>query len=119
MTISTLIDHPLLLLLAVLVVVFGAGRLTRVLTYDLYPPTIALRSWWIGKVTKGNGWAKLADCFWCASPWVTAIAIGTFFLTPLQPWILWTWWIFWGWLALAYVAAIVLARDEPAVEHGE
>lgn len=114
MTISYLLDHPLVLLLAILVVVFGAGRLTRVITYDAYPPSIAFRSWWINKVARGGGWGKLADCFWCMSPWITAFAIGTFFLTPLVAWVLWAWWIFWGWLALAYVAAIVLARDEPA-----
>lgn len=117
MTIPFLIDHPLILLLAVLVLVLGVARLTRVITYDQYPPTIAFRSWWIRRVTKGNGWGKLADCWWCAAPWVMAPAIGVFFLTPLQPWILWTWWIGLSWLSLAYVASMVIARDEPADEH--
>lgn len=116
MTVAFALDHPFFLVLAVLVVIFGAGRLTRVLTYDSYPPSIAIRKWWIGTVTKGNGWSKLADCFWCASPWITAVCIGWFFLTPLQLWILWSWWLFWGWLGLAYIAAIVLARDEPPAE---
>lgn len=115
MTIDYLLEHPLVLLLALAAVVLGVGRLTRVITYDSYPPAMWLRSKWI-TLMKGNGWGKLADCFWCASPWVMAVALGWFFLTPLQPWLLWSWWIFWGWLSLAYVAAIILARDEPAAE---
>lgn len=117
MTIEFLYDRPLLLVAVAITIVFGAGRLTRVITYDSYPPAAAFRRWWIQSVTRGNGWARLADCFWCMSPWITALAIGTFFLTALAIWVLWVWWLFWGWLALSYAAAIVLAHDEPADSH--
>lgn len=108
-----LIDHPFLLVLAVLVAIVGVGRLTRLVTYDDYPPTAAIRSWWIGRVTGGNGWAKLIECLWCFAPWPMAVCIGWYLATPLAPWLLWSWWLFWSWLALSYVSSILVRHDEP------
>jgi hypothetical protein len=111
-----LIDHPFLLVLAVLVAITGVGRLTRVVTYDDYPPSAAFRRWWIGRVTRGNGWAKLADCLWCASPWLMLVCIGWLLAWPLSPVLVWAWWIFWSWLGLSYLAAILVRHDEPDEE---
>lgn len=97
---------------AIVTIVLGVGRLTRVITYDDYPPTIWLRSWWINRVTKGNGWGKLATCFWCFSPWATLVAMVWGLVSFGRPWEV-AWWIFWGWLALSYLVPMVIARDEP------
>lgn len=104
-------ENPFVLVLGLLTIVLGAGRLTRVITYDAYPPAVWLREQWVDLV-RGGDWARLFTCFWCMSPWVTAAAIvhGTLaYGTFLE----WTFWAFWGWLALSYAAALVLARDEP------
>lgn len=103
--------NPILDIVAVLVAVLGAGRLTRVITYDDYPPSVWVRNWW-RKVTRDGGWSKLASCFWCASPWVMLVCMGTGLISFNQAWEP-VWWLFWGWLALSYVTAMVIARDEP------
>lgn len=96
-------------MLAVLTAVLGVGRLTRLITYDDYPPTVWFRRWWIQRVTRGNGWGKLADCLWCAAPWLMLPCLAWGVFTSFQ----WPWWAFWGWLGLSYVTSMVVARDEP------
>lgn len=108
------LDQPLVILAAVLVAVFGVGRLTRVLTYDSFPPAAWIRAKWeTVTADKASGrpgeWGKLATCFWCATPWIMLVCIGWGLLSSLH----WSWWLFWGWLALSYLASIVIARDEP------
>lgn len=106
--------NPLLVLAAVLVAVMGVGRFARLVTFDDYPPTIAIRSLW-NRITGGNGWAKLAYCQWCFTPWVMLACIGWFIWGTLGQvtWLMWAWWIFWGWLGLSYTASIIVRRDEP------
>jgi len=101
--------------LAIAVAVLGAGRLARVVTHDSYPPSAWVRQKWSDWVIRHNheDWGILFFCFWCFTPWVMVIVIGWFLLGLLVPWILWAWWIFWGWLALSYVASIIVAYDEP------
>lgn len=98
---------------AVLIAVLGVGRLARVLTYDKFPPAIKVRMFW-DRVTSDGQWALLAHCFWCASPWIMLICMGWFYVGTLIVGIGIAWWIFWGWLALSYVASMIVARDEPA-----
>ncbi len=107
--------HPdlVLLLLAAAVAVFGVGRLSRVLTVDAFPPAAWVREKW-SALTKDGDWSLLARCFWCATPWLMAVCLVWFWVGTLVLWIAVTWWIFWGWLALAYIATIIIARDEPA-----
>lgn len=98
---------------AIVVAVLGVGRFARLITYDDYPPTIWIRSLWAG-ITKDNGWTKLAECYWCFTPWAMLVCGGWFALGYLVlPWVLIVWWLFWGWLALSYVASMIIARDEP------
>jgi len=103
------------LLIAVVVGVVGAARLTRVLTYDDYPPSIAVRVWW-QKVTKDGPWAKLVSCPWCAGPWITLIMIVSFIVAALlyrdAAWVLTLWWLFWGWLCLSYWVSQYVHFDE-------
>jgi hypothetical protein len=98
-----------------LVAVLGVGRLARLVTYDDYPPTIAIRIWW-HRLTNDNGWAKLASCFWCFTPWAMLVALVWFWL-GYGTWVELVWWAFWGWLAISYVTSMVVARDEPPADH--
>lgn len=114
MTLAQLIDNPFLMVLAILTVILGSGRLTRVLVYDDFPPAIALRMAW-DRMTNDGPWTKLAHCWWCASFWVTLFCIGWFMWGQIDGWAFLNvaWWIVWGGLGLSYVAAIIIARDEP------
>jgi hypothetical protein len=112
MTIQAFTSNPWLIVAAVLVAVFGVGRLSRIITYDDFPPSVAVRIWW-SKVTHDGGWAKLAHCFWCATPWIMLGSMGWFALGFVLTWVAWAWWLFWGWLALSYITSIIIGRDEP------
>jgi hypothetical protein len=98
-------------ILAVIVTVVGSARLTRILTHDDYPPSIAIRVWWQG-LTKDGAWAKLVTCPWCAGPWITLIAVASFIVSFLHPALGWAWWLFWGWLTLSYWTSQYVHFDE-------
>jgi hypothetical protein len=98
---------------AVLVAIAGVGRLTRAITYDDFPPSIWWRMRW-ATWTHDGPWTKLFTCYWCLSPWIMAVAIGWYLLGLLVLWIAIAWWLFWGWLALSYLAAILVNHDEQA-----
>lgn len=107
-------DQPFLMAVAVLVAVVGVGRVSRILTYDDFPPAEWARLQWLNltrnRKTGDNGkWGKLAVCQWCATPWIMAVCIAWGGFSSLH----WSWWVFWGWMALSYAASIVIARDEP------
>lgn len=105
-------NHPLIALTAVLVAVFGVGRLSRVATYDAFPPAAWARERWRKLVRRGKDeyspWEKLADCQWCFTPWLWAICLAWALFSDLH----WSWWIFWGCLGGAYLSSIVIGRDE-------
>lgn len=98
-------------LLAVVVGVVGAARLTRVLVFDDYPPAIATRIWW-DRVTKDGPWSKLVHCPWCAGPWIMAVCLAWYVASWAAPWVGWTWWLFWGWLCLSYWTSQYVHFDE-------
>ncbi len=65
-----------------------------------------LRNKWI-KFTNGGSWSVLANCHYCASPYVAA-SIGAWgYFTDLQK----AWWFFNGWLAISYAASILVSND--------
>lgn len=107
--------------LAIVVLILGPARLSRIVTHDKFPPAAWLRQKWTDWVVAHNheSWGPLLFCFWCFTPWVVLVAIGWFALSFLAAWIAWTWWLFWGWLALSYVASIVMAYDEPSGSHND
>lgn len=109
MTVAYLLEHPFVLVLAVLVATVGVARLTRLITYDTYPPVAWLRSKWQG-LTRDGEWSKLATCGFCAAPYLMAACLLWGVFTAFH----WSWWAFWGWLALSYVSSMIFARDEPA-----
>lgn len=92
-----------------LVGVLSVARLTRLVTADTYPPVKAVRDWWELRVTKSGPWAELVTCPFCAAPYIAAVVLAWGWLSDLHT----PWWVFNGWLALAYVAAMIVVRDTP------
>lgn len=101
------------LILAVAVTVLGAGRVTRVIYHDAFPPSIWFRLQW-DKLTANSSWNLLFHCPWCLSHWVVAVAIVWFLVGIPVAWLGFAWWLFWGWFAISYLTAMVIVRDEPA-----
>lgn len=96
-----------LLVAACVVGVLSTARLTRLVTQDSFPPAAWLRIKW-DTLTKDGPWSTLVHCHFCFSPYAGAVVLATAILTELHPW----WWIINGWLAGAYVASIIVERDE-------
>lgn len=86
--------------------VLSAARISRLVTADAWPPTIWLRIKW-DQITHDGPWSKLVHCPFCFAPyaWAGVMAWGLLWDWPT------VWWIFNGWLAGAYVAAMVQAHD--------
>jgi hypothetical protein len=110
--------EPLTIIAAVLVAVLGVYRLARIIIWDVFPPAVWLRIQWDNltydkAAGEFNSWNKLLHCPWCLIPWIMLVAIGWFFGSLYGPeWVAWTWWLFWGWLALSGVSSMVYVRDE-------
>lgn len=98
-------------LLAGIVAIIGAGRLTRLLTTDSWPPVVWLRIRW-ETLTHDGPWSHLVRCLWCVGPWAFLLALGTFTLSFYAVWAGWVWWLFWGWLAGAYLTSQYVYFDE-------
>lgn len=92
---------------AAIVGVFSAGRFTRLVVADEYPPTIWVRMKW-DTITHDGPWSKFAHCHWCFAPWAFLPILLWGYFTDLQP----AWWLFNGWLAGSYLASIVVNWDE-------
>ncbi|ALY10551.1 hypothetical protein FDH86_gp016 [Arthrobacter phage Tank] len=94
-------------IIAFIVGSLSAGRITRLLTQDSFPPIAWLRIKWDDK-TDGSSWNILFHCHWCMSMWVT-IPIGLWaWLSNLHP----SWWVFNAIMAASYVAPMIVERDE-------
>lgn len=100
----------LLVLAAVIVGVLSTGRLTRLVVADQFPPAVWLRIKWDTYTEEGRleGWNLLLHCHWCLAPWM-AIPVGLWgWLSDLHT----SWWVFNLWLAGAYLASMIIDRDE-------
>lgn len=91
---------------AVLVTIVSAARITRLITYDAFPPSAWVRSKW-DDLTDDSGWNLLFHCPWCMSFWVTLGVFGVGWLTEWHP----AWWFVNVVLAASYCAAMVMIRD--------
>lgn len=103
-----------------LVIVVSASRLTRLMTWDKFPPTLWIRDTY-ADLTDGTGWSLLAFCGYCASFWITAALVLWADLAGVldgrtawgtsgdiaQP----VWWMVNGTLAASYLAAILMVHD--------
>lgn len=99
------------LVAAALITVLSAARLTRLLVADHWPPVLWFKTkWdaWTDRSERRKGWWVLFSCPWCLAPWMTLVVGLWAVLSGLH----WTWWAVNGWLALAYLAAMVVYHDE-------
>lgn len=93
-------------LFGVAVLVFGTARVSRVVAHDDFPPAEWLRI--RAYALLGDRWGKVADCIWCAQPYIVAISLAWGLLSGFH----WSWWVFWGWMAVSQAGSIVLEYDE-------
>lgn len=86
-TATVLTAQPHIALAAFVLAVLAAGRITRLVIYDAYPPSAWLRAKWDdltdtpGKRTSLHSWNRLLHCPWCFLPWVFLLILATFPLT--------------------------------------
>lgn len=115
MTFEYLVESPFFLVLAILTLILGAGRLTRIIYWDAFPPAMKVRMAW-DRLTGDSSWNKLLHCPWCLAPWIILGGIGWYAWGNIEGWhaLNIAWWVFWGWLAMAYMASMIIVRDEPA-----
>lgn len=97
--------------LAVAVVtVISASRITRVVTFDAFPPARWVRDTYADLMDRSGptrGWALLLFCPWCFSPWATLGVILWGYFSGFDT----LWWIINGSLAASYLAAIFMTQD--------
>ena len=118
-TASLITAQPLVALAAFVLAVLAAGRITRLVIYDAFPPAAWLRAKWDdltdtpGRRTALHSWNKLLHCPWCFLPWVFLAIVLTFPLTLIALWWAWVWWIGVTWMAGAYLGTMIYLRDDP------
>lgn len=88
------------------VTIVSAARITRLLTFDAFPPIRWVREKIEDKLD-GSGWELIAYCPWCMSFWVTLGLVGWGYGTD---WDLY-WWLVNSIFAGAYLAAMTMVRD--------
>lgn len=97
--------------LATVVGILSAGRLTRLVVDDKLPPILALRGWYDRKTGYSDdnpGWGLLVHCPWCFSFWMTLLVGGTAWASNLHV----AWWVVNGLLAASYVVGYIVFHDE-------
>lgn len=95
------------LLAACVVGILSSARLTRLIVDDSWPVTEWIKFRYLMVVNEA--WAELVRCAFCFAPWATLVVGAWGWASGLH----WTWWAFNGWLAGAYLAALVVVRDTP------
>jgi hypothetical protein len=106
---------PWLLLAAAITSVLAVARFTRLAIYDAFPPAAWIRRRYADAVPER--WAELVTCPFCLAPWVQLVSLLWAWTAGLDPqtWTGGLWWLAHLWFALAYLAAMVVVRDQPIV----
>lgn len=89
-----------------IVTIVSSARITRLVVWDSYPPSVWLRSKW-DALTKDGDWSLLAHCGYCFGMYAAGFTVLTGYFSDWHP----IWWIFNGWLTASYGAAIVMSYD--------
>lgn len=87
--------------------VMSIARITRLVTWDHFPPSMWIRNTYDQKIAKGGPWALLVFCGYCFSVWASALVVGWGYLADFNT----PWFVFNGFLAAAYAGAIVMTND--------
>jgi hypothetical protein len=88
------------------VAVTSAARITRLVTWDKYPPSMWFRNLW-RKVTKDGDWSILVECGYCFGVWAAGGVVLWGYLVDFDT----AWFLFNGWMGASYLAAIMVAFD--------
>jgi hypothetical protein len=112
--------HAITLLAAYLLAVIATARATRLITWDSWPPVLALRLrflTWTGRTEARDRWSPIATCPFCVAPWiglvVVAVAVVAQVWRPNLGTLAGWWWLLAVWASLSYLASMVVVRDEP------
>lgn len=100
-------SSPFVLIVAFIVGVLGTARITRLLVDDDWPPVEWLRQRYVRHAPRG--WEGLAECPFCAAPWVALAETATAWAWDLP----WWWWAGNVWMGGSYLASMLVARDLP------
>ncbi|HEY5420002.1 MAG TPA: hypothetical protein VIL10_04650 [Marmoricola sp.] len=97
----------------VIIGVLSVARTARLITHDTWPPMEWARPRIAAKL---KGWAELVVCPFCVAPYLMAGQIAWFLLvynnTSTNGFLIW-WLVPNAWWACSYLAAIVVAYDQP------
>lgn len=88
----------------------SAARLTRLATWDEFPPVAWLRNSfaeWTDKTDRRRGWQVLAFCGYCFSFWAMLAVVLAGHYSDWHE----AWWIINSILGGSYLAAILMAHD--------
>jgi hypothetical protein len=94
---------------ASLVGILSVARTARLLIYDDLPPMVWLRSHIVSWYREDSKWSALWECPFCLAPYLMAGMGVWVWLSDLNT----VWWVVNGWWAATYLAAIVVAYDQP------
>lgn len=97
--------------LGLIVATLGTARITKLLVEDTFPPAARLRALWV-RAFQDSPWVDLFLCAFCMSVWVAAANVAAGWLSDWHT----VWWLVNGWLSVAYLAGIIIARDIPNPE---
>lgn len=95
--------------IAVIVGVVSVARTARLLLFDAFPPMVWLRVRILAMFPEDSSWSKIAECPFCLTPYLAAGMLGWAWLSDLNSW----WWVINGVWAASYLAAILVAYDQP------
>lgn len=115
---------------ALLLGTLASARATRLITHDAWPPMAWARTraeTILGRHgTAGADWAVGVTCPFCVAPYVVAANLAWCLAAGALTDLTWTggsvwswagaWWVLNTWAAVAYVASMVVVRDEPPEE---
>lgn len=90
---------------AVLSVVTTA-RITRLIVWDSYPPSVWFRMKW-DEVTKDSKWSELVHCGYCAGMYVAPVVVLSGWLSEWHT----AWWVACSCFTAAYLGAVFMAFD--------
>lgn len=110
---------PLTLLAAFILGTIAVARATRLVVHDPWPPILWARlRWltWTGQTPAREKWADLFTCPFCFAPYAAAVNLTWVLLAGLEWGPFWSsaWWVVNVWAAAAYLAPMLVLRDEPA-----
>lgn len=94
-------------MVAAFIFAIGAtARLTRLLVFDHFPPSVWLRDRY-SALTNDGPWSVLMECGYCVAVWASAAVVASGYFTDFH----WVWWLVTGWLTVAYLGAVFVAYD--------